>query len=268
MQYKSSHARYAAHTARALGYAFIAHDPDGYLFEIRDGARRAFFSCAAGSPYALNPAHGHAIARDKAFTNAVLEEAGLPTIPSRLFFTSSEHASLRGPGREPADAMIFAAQAALPLFVKPVDGARGAFAESVADSQAFERYLARVAAKHYAILVQPVIQAPELRVLVLKGAPLFWYRKKPPIAGGAANRAAGGRAASLSTDVPNALAALAAASADALQLQLAAVDIFETESGPVVIEVNSNPAIETLEDHDRWDLIETVWRANFETALR
>jgi glutathione synthase/RimK-type ligase-like ATP-grasp enzyme len=311
LDFKSSHARYAAYTAKVLGYGFSAHDPDGYLFEIRDGARRAFFSAAAGTPYALNAAHAYTIARDKAFTQAVLDEAGLPTIPSRLFFTSAEHAGLRSPGREPGDALAFAEHAAFPLFAKPIDGARGAFAEIVRDRGQFERYLRRVAAKHYAILAQPLIEAPEVRVLVLNGAPLFWYRKLPPtVAGdgvstlaalaglgpetlsgvdasgrnysagdvpaanvrvtlsGPANRALGGAAAAPETNPPAALAALALASAAALRLQLAAVDIFACANAPVVIEVNANPSIQTLEDHGRWDLIETIWRANFDAALR
>ena len=35
----------------------------------------------------------------------------------------------------------------------------------------------------------------------------------------------------------------------------------------VVIELNANPAVETLEDVGRWDLIETIWRANFDAAI-
>ena len=59
--------------------------------------------------------------------------------------------------------------------------------------------------------------------------------------------------------------------AAAVGLALAAVDIFV--SGPerdvfTVIEVNSNPMIATLEEHQRWDLIIEIWRANFEAALR
>jgi glutathione synthase/RimK-type ligase-like ATP-grasp enzyme len=309
--FKSSHARYAAHTAQALGYEFHAHDADGYLFEVSDGARRAFFSCAAGSPYALNAAHGYSIARDKAFTQTVLDEVGLPTIPSRLFFTNTEQAAMRGPGREPEDALAFVAKAAFPLFVKPIDGARGGFAEIVRDLRQFERYLQRISAKHYAILLQPAIEAPEVRVFVLSGATLFWYEKHAPVlvgdgvstlgvlaqnqletlsgrdangaqygavdvppAGvrvtlsGPVNRARGGGATALDANVPTHLAKLAVACADVLHLRLAAVDIFQRADGPVVIEVNANPAIHTLEDHKRWDLIETIWRANFEAALR
>ena len=57
--------------------------------------------------------------------------------------------------------------------------------------------------------------------------------------------------------------------ATAVGLSLAAVDLFDlVEQGLAVIEVSSNPMIATLEDAGRWDLIEKIWRANFEAALR
>jgi glutathione synthase/RimK-type ligase-like ATP-grasp enzyme len=85
---------------------------------------------------------------------------------------------------------------------------------------------------------------------------------------GPANRAAGGGASAPQDGAPARLAELALAAADALDLPLAAVDMFDGESGPQVIEVNSNPMIATLEDHGRWDLITTIWRANFAAALK
>lgn len=310
----SAHARYAAHVAGKRGYAFAALDPDGYAFEISDGKRRASFSAGAGMPYALNAAHAASLARDKGFSQAVLARAGLPTIPSRLFFVTDEHAHLRGPGREPADALTYAARIDYPLFCKPIDGSQGAFAEIIADGAQFVRYMQRVGAKHYAILVQPVIEADEHRVFVLNGRALFSYKKLPAgvtgdgvsslaallrarsltppetvqardtngrIFGGGdvapagtalfidgpRNRAAGGGAWELTTEVEAAKADMALRCADALGLRLAAVDLFDTKDGLLILEVNSNPAIKTLEDFDRWDLIETIWSANIETAL-
>ncbi len=324
--FKSAHARYAHHTAKALGYGFRSLDAaDGYLFEIIDGAKRAFFSAGAGSPYAFNRAHANAIARDKAFTRSVLAECGLATIPSRLFFVSDRRAEMRGPGRERVDAQAYARTALYPMFCKPINGAQGAFAEIIRDIGQFGRYLDRLAPAHYAFVAQPVIEAPEYRVFVLEGRALFSYRKRPPsvrgdgasslralvlfaiaqnrpgeaapvlaetlsgrdgegrgyvakdippdgvavILNGAANRALGGRADAPKTDVPPALAELALGCASALRLQLAAVDVFDRgEGGLCVIEVNCNPAIRTLEDHGRWDLIEAIWRANFAAALK
>src|SRR5262249_9221272 len=86
---------------------------------------------------------------------------------------------------------------------------------------------------------------------------------------GPANRSAGGSAGAVQDGAPPAMAQLAVAAADAIGLQLAAVDIFDRGAeGLSIIEVNSNPMIATLEDAGRWDLIETIWRANIEAALR
>ncbi|HVK79802.1 MAG TPA: hypothetical protein VM915_04255, partial [Verrucomicrobiae bacterium] len=90
---------------------------------------------------------------------------------------------------------------------------------------------------------------------------------------GPANRAAGGGAQGVRDGAPEAQARLALAAADAVGLRLAAVDMFDISpngdgSDLVVIEVNSNPMIATLEDAGRWDLIIEIWKANFAAALR
>ena len=321
---RSTHARYARHTAHKLGYGFASLDgDDGYLFEVRDGARRVLFSAGAGSPYAFNRAHANAIARDKAFVHRVLSAQGLPTIPSRLFFANDKRSAMRAPGREPKDALAFAQGAAFPLFCKPINGAQGAFAEVIHDRDEFARYVARVGESYYAFVVQPVLKAPEHRVMVLGGEVLFGYEKiRPVLTGdgerdvgalfqnaaapnrnegalldpaetmraldtqgrayrrddvppsgvrlmleGAANRALGGGSSPPVAAPARNLAELARASVAALGLSFAAVDLFAGESGPVVIEINVNPAIKTLEDHGRWDLIETIWSANFDAAF-
>ncbi len=242
------------------------------MFEVADGARKAVFAAGAGSPYAMNDARAASIARDKAFCAEALKVAGLPVVPGRMFFITKRWADMRGPGREPEDALRFAKTASYPLFCKPIAASSGQYAEIVADADAFAAYIERVAGEHFAILAQPCIRAVEYRVFVLHGQALFSYRKLPPPQGGAANRARGGGAADLRDGAPAPLAKLALAAAGALGLQLAGVDIFDGSaqrdgSEPMVIEVNSNPMIATLEDHGRWDLIETIWRANFAAAL-
>ncbi len=321
---RSTHARYARHSANKLGYTFSSLDgDDGYLFEVRDGARRAVFSAAAGSPYAFNRAHVNAIARDKVFAQRVLSAHGLPTIPSRLFFANEKRSAMRAPGREVEDALAFARGAAFPVFCKPINGAQGAFAEVVHDAAEFARYVARVGESYYAFVVQPVIEATEHRFMVLRGRVLFAYEKRHPVLAGdgesdvgalfrraaaphrnegalidpaetvrardgdgrryrredvaaagvrlvlegAANRALGGHSTP-PTDTPDpVLTALACASVAALRLEFAAVDLFASEEGPLLIEINANPAIKTLEDHQRWDLIEAIWSANFDAAF-
>ena len=113
----SVHARYAAHAARGLGYTLRSLDgADGYLFEVSDGTRRAIFAAGAGSPYALNDARAASLARDKAFCAEALREAGLPVIPGVVFFVTKRWAEMRGPGREPEDALAYVRRAALPVF--------------------------------------------------------------------------------------------------------------------------------------------------------
>lgn len=320
----STHARYASRTAAACGYDFSSLDgEDGYLFEVRDGARRALFACGAGSPYALNDARAASLARDKAFAAEALRRAGVAVLPGRVFFVTKRWADMRGPGREPEDAITYARAAAYPMFCKPISASNGLYAEIIEDAAGFEDYLSRVAAEHFAILAQPYVRGPEYRVFVLHGQPLFSYRKQLPVVAGdgrstlgaliealprehggppvrwracdeagellppetvlrlgsrvalegPANRAAGGGAADVREGAPAALAAIACAAVEVMGLGLAGVDIFDLSpardlSALEVIEVNSNPMIKTLEEHGRWDLIETIWRANFDAAFQ
>jgi len=279
------------------------------------------FAAGAGVPYALNDARAASLARDKAFCAAALAEAGVAALAGRMFFVTKRWAEMRGPGREPEDALAYAEGAAYPLFCKPISGSNGLYAEVIADAPAFADYMARVAREHFAILIQPFVQGDEYRVFVLQGRALFTYRKHlPRIVGdgrssvaalaaalerdnggpmarardhagriyaadevapanavltleGPANRAAGGGASDLQNGAPPALAHVALGACAALGLGLAGVDIFDLSptrdlSVLSVIEVNSNPMIATLEDHGRWDLIELIWRANFEAALK
>lgn len=316
----SAQARYAAHTAKACGFEFRSLDgADGYLFEIRDGARRAEFAAGAGTPYALNDARAASIARDKAFCAAVLRARDISVLAGEMFFVTPRWAEMRSPGREPEDAVLYARRARYPLFCKPVSASNGLYAEVIDSADAFADYMTRVAREHFAILAQPFIAAPEYRVFVLQGRVLFSYRKHlPHVVGdgrrtfaalvaalvrepgapalkargrtadgalvapddiapagavitleGPANRAAGGGASALQDGAREDLGRLALAAAGAIGLGLAGVDMFDVaETGPTVIEVNSNPMIATLEDHGRWDLIEAIWRANFAAALR
>jgi glutathione synthase/RimK-type ligase-like ATP-grasp enzyme len=325
----NSHARFAAHTAQALGYAFRSLDgDDAYLFEVAHGERRACFSSAYGTPYALNSACAYSLARDKSFSQRALDLAGLPTIPTLVFFANDRQRAYRGPGREREDALEWARTAQFPIFCKPNQGSKGEFAEIVASPAAFADYLDRVGPAYDVILAQPLLHGEEHRVVVLGGEALASYRKTRPTlvgdgvttlrglieraqtgwkasaarspadaynardAGGAllglaatpaagetivlegrANRAAGGDADRVAAGAPAQLGDCAIAAADAIGLGLAGVDIFDLSpardlSDLVIIEVNANPAVETLVAHGRLDLVRAIWTANFEAALK
>lgn len=316
--YLSAHARYASHTAVRCGFDFASLDgDDGYCFEVRDGRRSAIFAAGAGSPFGLNDARAASLSRDKAFCATALDRRGVPALRGQLFFTSDRWREMRSRGREPENARAYVRRAKLPVFCKPLAASNGLFAEVVETPEQFDDYLARVRADHFAIVIQPYVQAPEHRVLVLRGRALFSYEKcLPEIVGdgattvealasalrshqsgakatargeggrlhaadavlargeravllGPANRSAGGGSSGFRDGAAKPLEALALAASEALGLTLAAVDMFWPADGaPIVIEVNSNPMLATLEDNNRWDLIETIWRANFDAALR
>ena len=176
----NAHARFAARAAVGLGLGFRGLDEDGYLFAVKDkrGVERVFATGSA-SPYFLNSAAAMTLARDKGFAAQAFETAGVPHVPGQVFFATCHHAAFREPGREPEDALRQAAGFAYPVFCKPVAGSKGDFAEPIMDEAAFGDYLRRVAARHDAFLVQPLIRGVEHRVIVLQGEALCAYEKTP-----------------------------------------------------------------------------------------
>jgi cyanophycin synthetase len=81
---------------------------------------------------------------------------------------------------------------------------------------------------------------------------------------GRRNLSAGSDVAEFTTDVPAALAQLALNATKAIGLRVAGVDIFDTSRGRdlselVVIEVNGNPGMQSLEAIGRDDLIDRIW---------
>ncbi|MEQ1493823.1 MAG: hypothetical protein ABL932_25105, partial [Terricaulis sp.] len=150
----SAQARYARRAAEACGYAFRSLDgADGYLFEVRDGARVATFAAGAGTPYALNDARAASIARDKAFCAEVLRPAGVPVLPGEKFFVTDRWTEMRSPGREPKDALAYAATASYPIFCTPLSASNGLYAEVIDTAEEFAAYVARVSREQFAILI-------------------------------------------------------------------------------------------------------------------
>lgn len=309
-------ARYARDAALAIGASYEDLDRgENYLFRISRGNRSLV--CGAGSvaSFPVNNATSVSIARDKAFTAAVLTHAGLPAIESGLFFAHRRRAALRGPGREIGDARAYAAQLGWPVFCKPNTGARGNFAEIVTDDGALLEYAERVAVEFEAFLIQPVVRGAEHRVLIQDGRPVFHAAKQPPelvgdgvttladllsglnaslagtgvspwplsvipLAGhdpgdvlaagrrmtlpGRRNLSVVGQIECVGVEVPPPLLELARAAMSAVGLRIGAVDMFDRSgagdlSDLVVIEVNGNPGLKTLELAGRMDLIRAIW---------
>ncbi len=172
------HARFIARACERLGYRFTdLDDGGGYLFAVANGTHEWIGGAGWICAYPLNAATAHGIARDKFHTTTVLARAGLPTVPTALFFIEPRYAALRAPGRELADARAFLSGREFPVFCKPNSGARGDFAEIVESLAAFDGYVARAASRYDAILIQPVVEAVERRVLVVDGRARYSFRR-------------------------------------------------------------------------------------------
>lgn len=219
---------------------------------------------------------------------------------------------MRSPGREAADAAVFAGRLGYPVFCKPNLGSRGTFAEIVRNEAGLADYISRVAVDFEAFLVEPLMDGTEHRVLVQDGRPVFHSTKSEPaligdgrstlaellvamnqsIAAdgvsalpvsalgisasripaaservplpGRRNLSAAGAIEQVSEAVPEPLAQLAVSAVEALGLRIGAVDMFDISpqgdlADLVVIEVNGNPGLRTLENAGRSDLIRSIW---------
>ena len=262
--------RTAQAAAGRLGLGFRFVEPEGYLFAVSDGVREAVLGSGACSPYAQNPASAYTLCRDKAYTNRLLGRAGLPVIPSRLFFLDGRRSEWRNPGRERADLERLSDALIYPVFAKPNMGSRGELAERISSREALHDWIGRAAALHETVLIQPIISGAEYRVFVMDGEAQFSYRKVA--ANGPANLAQGGEIEGFRDGAMPALAALARGATEVMGLSLAGIDLFDTggEGRPedlVLIEVNANPNIESLERVGRDDLIDRIWAATFRAAL-
>lgn len=89
---------------------------------------------------------------------------------------------------------------------------------------------------------------------------------------GRRNLSAAGGIESVSERAPPPLAALAVSAVEALGLRIGAVDLFDLSSAgdssdPVIIEVNGNPGLRTLELSGRGDVVRAIWTSMYEECL-
>jgi len=188
--------------------------------------------------YILN--HPSAIERsvDKYYALSLLEERGLP-VPRTVV-------------AESADAALSAFMAlGGDVVVKPIFGSRGIGSTRVSDIDVAERIFRALDFNHQVLYIQEFIPHGDydLRLLVLGGRVLAAMKRvatswKTNISFGAKP---------VSYDPPREIRKLAVNAAETLGCELAGVDILQTEKGPLVIEVNSQPG---------WKGLQTVTEIN------
>lgn len=174
----SSQYRYARTIAEKHGYRVeILDGGEGYLFRISDGERAFVAGAGALASYPLNSAFGASVARDKAYTNRLLDEACIPNLGGRPFFLTDGGRRLRGPGYELDDAREYFSALGNTAFCKPLSGSRGDLAERIRNSDELERYFVRCRSRYPALIMQRYFEGVESRIFVFDRKPVFCLRK-------------------------------------------------------------------------------------------
>jgi D-alanine-D-alanine ligase-like ATP-grasp enzyme len=172
---------YAEYACAHFGLQFADLDGGtGHLVSVASKTNRIYFGAGRCCWYPQNNATAATLASDKYFTNAILEEAGVPTLGGDYFFLDDRHRSRRGPGHERHDAFAYLGKLGGRAFVKPLQGSRGDFAQVVDGESALLRYLDEVSVYYDSILIQPAASGDEYRVFLLDDEVVYTARKYPP----------------------------------------------------------------------------------------
>ena len=188
-----------------------------------------------GTPV-VNRARSIAAARHKFHSLRILAQHGLPIPPS---LTVGSAAFLEGAVAEMGD---------YPFILKPFHGTHGKGVMLLDTPTSLTSAVDALCDLHEDYVIQPFIAEAggvDIRVLVVGGKAVAAMKRSAPVGEFRANvhRGASGEAVSL----PDAYIDVAIRAAAALELEIAGVDLLQTNAGPVVLEVNPSPGFEELE---------------------
>lgn len=188
-----------------------------------------------GTPV-VNRARSIAAARHKFHSLRTLAQQGLPIPPS---LTVGSAAFLEDTVAEMGD---------YPFILKPFHGTHGTGVMLLDTPTSLTSAVDALCDLHEDYVIQPFIAEAggvDIRVLVVGGKAIAAMKRSAPVGEFRANvhRGASGEAIAL----PDAYTDVAIRAAAALELEIAGVDLLQTNVGPVVLEVNPSPGFEELE---------------------
>ncbi|KYH40648.1 MAG: hypothetical protein AYL32_010760 [Candidatus Bathyarchaeota archaeon B26-2] len=182
--------------------------------------------------FILNPPSAIERSVDKFYTLTLLEEAGLP-VP-RTAVTESADEALKAFQELGGDVIL-----------KPIFGSRGRGSTRISDFDVAERIFRAVSFHHQVLYLQEFIPhgSSDLRALVLGGQVLASMRR---VADSWKTNVSQG-AKPLPVDLDEDVEETAVKAAEVVGCKLAGVDIIEGPTGPVVLEINSQPGWKGLQ---------------------
>ena len=188
-----------------------------------------------GTPV-VNRARAIVAARHKFHSLRILAQYGLPIPPSLTVGSAT---------------FLEAAVAEMgnyPFILKPFHGTHGTGVMLLDTPTSLTSTVDVLCDLHEDYVIQPFIAEAggvDIRVLVVGGKAIAAMKRSAPVGEFRANvhRGASGETVSL----PDEYTDIAIKAADALALEIAGVDLLQTNNGPVVLEVNPSPGFEELE---------------------
>ena len=188
--------------------------------------------------YVLNPPAAIERSVDKYYALTLLEEAGLP-VP-RTIVTESSRGALEAFHELEGD-----------VVVKPVFGSRGIGSTRVSDHDVAERIFRALDFNHQVLYLQEFVPHGnhDVRIFVLGGRVLASMRRVAD--SWKTNVSLGARP--VPYDPPGSIKRLAIGAAETIGCEVAGVDILETDNGPLIVELNSQPG---------WKGLQTVTEVN------
>jgi ribosomal protein S6--L-glutamate ligase len=199
-----------------------------------------------GTPV-VNQAKAIAAARHKFHSLRILAQHGLP-IPPSLTVGSATFL-------EDAVAEV----GAYPFILKPFHGTHGTGVMLLDTPTSLTSAVDALCDLHQDYVIQPFIAEAggvDIRVFVVGGEAVAAMKRSAPPSEFRANihKGASGEAIALADEYTR----LAIAAAAALELEIAGVDLLQTNEGPVVLEVNPSPGFEELESVTGIDIASVI----------
>ncbi len=199
-----------------------------------------------GTPV-INRARPIAMARHKFHSLRILAQHGLPIPPS---LTVGSSYFLENAVAEMGD---------YPFILKPFYGTHGRGVMLLDTPTSLTSAVDALCDLHHDYVIQPFIAEAggvDIRVLVVGGEAIAAMKRSAPPGEFRANihKGASGEAVTL----PEQYIRLAIKATAALELQIAGVDLLETNEGPVVLEVNPSPGFEELQSVTSIDIASAI----------
>ena len=230
---------------RAHGIACEVKSQGWLIVMERDGRRRFAFGYDVG----LNSAMAHRIATDKSATSDVLAFSGIACIPHTPFLSPKlgEHVAPAGS----RDAMLGLLHAhPQGLVLKPNEGTSGRSVFRVTREAELDHAVSEIFSSHLSLAISPYVEIEEeVRVILLDDVPHVVYRKQRG-SDWRHNLDIGARPVLLEHgEARDASVTIAIASAKAIGIRFASVDVVHVDGEWKALEINSGVMMETLGRH-------------------